>query len=145
MLGKTTTMRKPAEDRVQIQFRLGEALVAKIDAAAEAETEVLKELKATYRKKKTLTSDERRVLEGPDRVTRNDWLAKACQMKIDGEGHPGIFVASEVTARRVPILFRVKPLLKKSIDKDWKAKKISSRTMWIVEAILARLSAYTFE
>lgn len=145
MLGKTTTMRKPAEVRVQIQFRLGEALVSKIDAAADAETEALLKKKAEIRKKKTLTSDERRILEGPDRVTRNDWLAKACDMKINGEGQAGVFIASEVTAKRVPILFRVKPSLKKSIDKDWKAHKISSRTMWIVEAILARLSGYQFE
>lgn len=135
-----------AEDRVQIQFRLGEALVAKIDAAAEADTEALLEEKEALRKqkKKKYTDDERKLLEGPDRVTRNDWLAQACSMKLKGEGNAGVFIASEVTAQRAPILFRVPPDLKKDIDKDWKAKKISSRTMWIVEAILARLSAYTF-
>jgi hypothetical protein len=120
MPGKT----RRAQERVQIQFRLGEALVSKIDAAAEAET------------------DE----DGnPAPQTRNDWLVDACVKKLKGEGRAGVFVASEVTARRVPILFRVDPRIKKAIDKDWKGKKISSRTMWIVEAILARLTGYEWE
>jgi hypothetical protein len=107
--------RATREDRVQIQFRLGGALVAKVDAAAEVES-----------------------------CTRNDWLVDACKMKLKGEGQPGAFLASEVTAGRIPILFRVGKKIKKTIDKDWQSNGISSRTMWIVEAILARLSNYEF-
>jgi sporulation-control protein spo0M len=107
--------RETREDRVQIQFRLGEALVAKVDAAAEVE-----------------------------QCTRNDWLVEACTMKLAGKGQPGAFLASEVTAGRIPILFRVGKKIKKAIDKDWQGHRISSRTMWIVEAILARLSNYEF-
>lgn len=118
MPAKTEAMsyRETREDRVQIQFRLGGALVAKIDAATEVEG-----------------------------CTRNDWLVEACTMKLRGEGKPGAFLASEVTAHRIPILFRVGSKIKKAIDKDWQSKNISSRTMWIVEAILARLDTYTFE
>jgi len=108
--------RDAKEDRVQIQFRLGSALVAKIDAATEEEG-----------------------------CTRNDWLVEACVMKLKGEGNPGVFRASEVTRARIPILFRVGSKVKKAIDKDWKSNGISSRTMWIVEAILTRLDNYTFD
>jgi len=108
-------LKQTRKERVQIQFRLGEALVAKVDAAAEEE-----------------------------KCTRNDWLVEACTMKLKGEGQPGAFLASEVTVKRIPILFRVGTRVKKAIDKDWQSKHISSRTMWIVEAILARLSNYEF-
>lgn len=104
------------EHRVQIQFRLGTALVGKIDAAAEA-----------------------------DGVTRNDWIVEACLEKLRGEGNAGAFRASEVTANRQPVLFRVGAKIKKAIDKDWKDKGISSRTMWIIEAILVRLDNYEFD
>lgn len=105
------TYRETREDRVQIQFRVGSALVAKIDAATQVEN-----------------------------CTRNDWLVEACMMKLRGVGKPGVFLASEVTAARIPILFRVGSKIKKAIDKDWQSQGISSRTMWIVEAILARLA-----
>lgn len=109
------TPRTATPTRVQIQFRLGASLVAKIDAAAEA-----------------------------DNTTRNDWLVGACLDKLAGKGSPGAFVASEVTADRLPILFRVSGETKRRIDADYKAKGISSRTMWIVEAILGKLDEYDF-
>jgi hypothetical protein len=112
---EAVTYRETREDRVQIQFRLGSALVSKIDAATEVEG-----------------------------CTRNDWLVDACKMKLAGEGNPGAFLASEVTAARIPILFRVGVKIKQAIDKDWQSNGISSRTMWIVEAILARLDNYEF-
>jgi hypothetical protein len=106
----------PREERIQIQFRLSPILVSKIDAAAEAEE-----------------------------CTRNDWLVDACVQKLNGEGQDGVFLASEVSPmKRIPILFRVNKRIRKAIDKDWQSKRISCRTMWIIEAILGRLSTYNF-
>lgn len=109
------TPRSATPTRVQIQCRLGSLLVAKIDAAAQA-----------------------------DDTTRNDWLVGACLDKLAGKGSPGAFVASEVTADRQPVLFRISGDTKKRIDADYRTKGISSRTMWIIEAILGKLDEYDF-
>jgi len=104
------------DERIQIQFRLGSALVAKIDRVAKFE-----------------------------KWTRNDWLVDACVRKLKGEGEPGVFIASELTNSRIPVLFRVGSKIRQAIDEDYKAKGITSRTMWVVEAILASLAQYEFE
>jgi hypothetical protein len=106
------------ENRVQVQFRIGEALVAKMDAAA----------------------DE-------DSVTRNDWLIEATLDKLNGRtnGVSRNFSQSEVTANRIPILFRVGEKVRDVIDKEVDSGAISSRTMWMIEAILARLEGYDFQ
>jgi hypothetical protein len=105
----------PRSQRVQIQFRLGARLLSKIDAAAEEE-----------------------------RITRNEWLMRACVDKLARVGVPGVFNAAELTAERVPVLFRVHADLKRLIDRDYQGNDISTRTMWLVEAILGSLSQYKF-
>lgn len=101
------------EDRVQIQFRLGAQLIAKIDKAAKI-----------------------------DGCTRNDWLVKACLIKLRGEGTGGAFFADMVSANRLPILFRISSKIRDAIDAEWKSAGISNRTLWIVEAILGHISTY---
>lgn len=105
------------ENRVQVQFRIGEALVAKMDAAADC-----------------------------DGVTRNDWLIEATLDKLNGRTN-GVynFSQNEVTANRIPILFRVGEKVRDVIDKEVESGSISSRTMWMIEAILARIESEGYE
>jgi hypothetical protein len=110
------TISDAKDDRVQIQFRIGRALVDKIDKAAEV-----------------------------DEVKRNDWMIDAVISKLNDQHSPGPFTATEVTANRIPILFRVGRKVRDRIDRDVKRGNISSRTMWMIEAILSHLDNYEFE
>jgi predicted HicB family RNase H-like nuclease len=102
-------------DRVQIQFRIGEALVGKIDRAAAAEG-----------------------------VSRNDWIIEAVRNHLVNGSRSGTFNAVDVSAYRIPILFRVGSKVRDEIDKVVVEKNITNRTMWILDAILAALENYDF-
>ena len=97
-------------DRVQIQFRLGRAIVERIEAAADKEG-----------------------------LTRNEWLCQAALNKLSGIGEPGAFSAKEIEANRVPLLFRVGRAVQEAIDADYQKEGISCRTSWLLDAILAGL------
>ena len=107
-------------DRVQIQFRIGSAIVDKIDRAAQAES---------------------KDKEKP--VSRNNWLISAVQEFLKNP-KPGSFDAVEISANRVPILFRVGSLVRTEIDRTVAAMNIDNRTTWILAAILSKLENYDF-
>lgn len=110
------THRDTIEDRVQIQFRIGEVLVNKMDAVADATG-----------------------------MTRNDWLIKTVLEKLNGAANGATtFVKSDITVNRIPILFRVGKKVRDAIDREVKGSKVSSRTTWMIEAILSGVEGYEF-
>jgi hypothetical protein len=105
-----TAIHDRGKQRVQIQFRAGAALISRIDEAA----------------------DE-------DQITRNYWLCRACLRHLRRKRKPGRFSAVEITSQRLPVLFRLPAEDRDRIDQQCAASGMSSRTMWLIEAILAEL------
>jgi len=101
--------------RVQVPVRLGEALLDKIDRAAGAEEQ-----------------------------TRNAWLVETIDQALAEPGPSVPVFLQEVAGKRKPIVLRVEPRLLARLDRR-REKLGLSRTMWLIEAISSRLTAYVFD
>jgi len=122
------TVRSVTEDKVQIQFRVGQRLVNKMDAVAQAHV------------------DEETGRNVPQ--SRNEWLINAVMRKLRGKAPIAEFsrrVQLDSTKERIPILFRVGSKIRDAIDQAVERESVPSRTAWMIEAILAGIEGWTFD
>lgn len=117
---KKRKTKKQPDDRMQLQIRVGEKLIANLDTAVAWRNH----LKA----------------ENSEADTRTSFACDAIQARLDGGSwEPGRTTADVLVGNRKPLLVRVARDMMKAIDAACEAEGVT-RTVWVLDALLAELA-----
>jgi hypothetical protein len=116
---KKRKQKRQPDDRMQLQIRVGEKLIANLDSAV----------------------DWRNYLKAEgDSDTRTSFACDAIQARLDGYcWEPGRTTADVLVGNRKPLLVRVTRDMMKAIDTACEAEGVT-RTVWVLDALLAELA-----